>query len=134
MLSILKYLIFVIFLMGGIQCKNSSLDPFPDEFVGIGIELEIKDSLVKIKSVFTGSNADLAGLENQDLLLKINGQSTYGKNLAQIVNEIRGEPGSQLKILVKRKSGAKKTYIIVRSKFIRINEEEKEKKKQYIER
>lgn len=82
------------------------LDKFSGElngdFEGIGAELEIREHLPYVVRVFNGSPAEQAGLRSGDIILSIDNNSTQGKTLTQVVEQLRGKKGTKVRIMVKR--------------------------------
>jgi hypothetical protein len=60
-----------------------------------------------------GLGAQKAGVENFDILLKINGQPA--STTANINKQLRGRVGEQLTIIVRKSDGSEKSYTIVRT-------------------
>src|SRR5665647_626726 len=54
-------------------------------YSGVGMTVEMKDSLVTIVSTFKGSPADLAGIRSGDVIIEVDGTSTDGQNLDEVV-------------------------------------------------
>lgn len=73
---------------------------------GIGAELTVRDTLVIIVTPLKGSPAERAGLLPKDVILEVDGQSTEGWSLTQVVSHIRGPKGTTVRIRVGRE-GAK---------------------------
>src|SRR5574344_569414 len=71
---------------------------------GIGIQIGIKDNNLVVIEPVTDSPADKAGLKAEDQILEINGVSTKGITIEKAADQIRGEIGTQVKLLVKRKN------------------------------
>lgn len=97
------------------------LDPFseyesPEEFrsmtenvsgkrVGIGIVISASRARgIEIVSVLPGGPADKAGLRSGDVLLSADGEDLTGESASDAAEKIRGEQGTELKILVYRPS------------------------------
>ena len=57
----------------------------------------------RIKTVVKGSPADKAGLQKDDIILKINGKNAYEYKLGDIVNKFREKKGKKITILIERK-------------------------------
>lgn len=72
------------------------------EFGGIGGILTFKDEQVVIMSILPGTPAERAGLKPGDLILKINGQEV--KDTIEAVKVLRGEPGTNVTLLIWRQS------------------------------
>jgi len=81
------------------QAEQNALD---QNVVGIGVLLGEKDGQSVIVSVVPGSPAEAAGLKAGDVITAINGQSTVGTPPDQLVDEVRGDAGSQVTVTVQR--------------------------------
>ncbi len=72
------------------------------EFGGVGITVT-KDSetdYIKIVSPIEGTPGDAAGLEANDLIIAVNGNSLQGVSLEDAVRIMRGEPGTKLRLSI----------------------------------
>ena len=65
-------------------------------YTGVGMTVEMKNRLVTIVSTFKGSPADLAGIKSGDVIIAVDGVTTDGKNLDEVVGKIKGTAGSQV--------------------------------------
>ncbi|MCE9541101.1 S41 family peptidase [Candidatus Kaiserbacteria bacterium] len=72
------------------------------QFEGVGMEIDIKDSVLTVVSPIKGTPAYKAGLKAGDLILKIDGESTEGMTVNNAVKKIRGPKGTQVKLFVLR--------------------------------
>ncbi|MHC5068522.1 MAG: S41 family peptidase, partial [Planctomycetota bacterium] len=72
------------------------------EFTGIGAYLEADEGLIRIQRVMAGLPADQAGLEDGDVILAVDGESTVGLNLGQAVRRIRGPAGTTVVLSIER--------------------------------
>ena len=72
-------------------------------FVGVGIEITMEDSLVKIVSPIEGSPADRAGLKSGDMITKIDDTAVRGLSLNEAVKRMRGEPQTKVTLTIFRK-------------------------------
>jgi len=101
-----------------IQGMLSSLDPhssyldkddFEDmkvqtegEFGGLGIEVTMENGLVKVVSPIDDTPAAEAGLRAGDLIVAIDGDPVMGMTLAEAVERMRGETGTDITLTVRR--------------------------------
>lgn len=83
---------------------------------GIGVQIATKDGKLMVISPIEDSPAEKAGLKADDEILEINGQSTKGMTIDKAADKIRGEEGTAVTLLVKRKDEIK-TYNIVRKEI-----------------
>lgn len=83
-----------------------SYQEFSDEseqrYVGIGVEIERLQQRITITSVFAGSPATEAGLQPGDRIIGVDGTDTRHFTLSQIVEVLRGEPGSRAQVTIQR--------------------------------
>ena len=84
---------------------------------GIGIQIGLKDGNLVVIAPIEDSPAEKAGLMADDLILEIDGVSTKGITVDKAADKIRGEEGTKVKLLIQRKNGEPKTYIITRAEI-----------------
>ncbi len=73
------------------------------KFGGLGIRISTRGEPVPVvMSVFGGTPADTAGLTAGDRIVKIEGDSTHGDDLQEIVDKLRGDPGDGVTITIAR--------------------------------
>lgn len=88
------------------------------QFEGIGAELGMNDQKIVIVAPLDGSPALKAGLRAGDEITKVNGENTFGWNISQAVEKIRGPKGSEVLLTVLPKAGGEeKDVSIVRDKI-----------------
>jgi carboxyl-terminal processing protease len=80
---------------------------------GIGAEIGIKNNLVTIIRTLSNNAAIKAGLQANDVVLKVNDQSTSGWTVEKTVGLVRGDPGTTVKLTIERGSTVK-DYTITR--------------------
>ncbi len=121
---------------GAIRGMLATLDPHsrfmsPEEFAavqsqaraafgGIGVQLLRRDAQVVVERVYADGPAAEAGLELGDVLLAVSGRSTKGRKLWEVVQDIKGPPGSRLTMLVRRPTDKKKRRVVLVRQRIRI--------------
>ncbi|KRM90980.1 S41 family peptidase [Liquorilactobacillus cacaonum] len=97
---------------------NSLGDPFTDymskseteslnntissSFTGIGAEVQKKGNYIQIIAPIQGTPAKKAGLQADDLILKIDGKSIKGYSLSKAISLIRGKKGTSVTVTIKR--------------------------------
>ena len=84
---------------------------------GIGTQIGIRDGKLVIIAPLEDSPAERAGLLADDEILEINGESTKGISIDVAADKIRGEKGTTVKLLIKRKDVPNKWYSIVRDEI-----------------
>jgi membrane-associated protease RseP (regulator of RpoE activity) len=70
--------------------------------IGTLLATDPASGCVKIAQVVAGSPAQKAGLQSGDIIIQVNGISTRGRLLAQIVEDIRGLAAGSVTITVQR--------------------------------
>ena len=75
---------------------------FEGKYGGIGIMITLRSGRITIVSPFKGTPGSKAGLQAGDIIHKINGQKTKGMKLSQAVDIMRGEPGTDVTLTIKR--------------------------------
>ena len=71
-------------------------------FAGVGVEVSARDGWLTILSVFEGGPAAKAGLQPGDRFLTIEGEDARDVRLYDAVQRIRGEPGTTVKVTIRR--------------------------------
>lgn len=84
---------------------------------GIGIQIGVKDGKLMVIAPIEDTPAEKAGLKADDEILEINGESTKGITVDKAADKIRGEKGTTVTLLVKRKDVEPKIYKIVRDEI-----------------
>lgn len=79
-----------------INCKEKSkiINPFPENFAGVGMEIEKEGQYGKVINVIPDSPADKAGIKVNDILIAVDNYNISELNLAETVDRIRGAPNS----------------------------------------
>lgn len=72
------------------------------EFGGLGIEVGLEDGILQVIAPIDDSPASAAGLEAQDLIIKIDDQPTKGLSLMESVEKMRGKPGTRIRLTIVR--------------------------------
>lgn len=102
----------------GIDAMLKELDPYSDfipaeeieqyntqstgEYGGIGSTIQKGEEYVKIISPYEGSPSDKAGLRSGDEFIKIAGKSAKGFSTQDVVKQLRGTPGTTIKVTMRR--------------------------------
>lgn len=102
----------------GIDAMLESLDPYTNyipesdiedyrfmttgEYGGIGALIGRKDNYVVITDPYEGYPAQKAGLRAGDVILEVEGHSTKTKGTDDVSKILKGQPGTDVKLLVKR--------------------------------
>lgn len=73
------------------------------EFGGVGIEITLEFSVVKVVSAIDDTPAYKAGIKSGDYIIKIGDKSTAGMTIEEVVKKLRGKPGTAVKVTILRK-------------------------------
>jgi len=84
---------------------------------GIGIQIGVKDGKLMVIAPIEDTPAEKAGLLADDEILSIDGKSTKGITVDKAADQIRGEEGTQVTLLIKRKNMEPKEYTITRAEI-----------------
>ncbi|MBE7705678.1 MAG: S41 family peptidase [Cyanobacteria bacterium SIG30] len=84
---------------------------------GIGVQIGTRDGKLLIIAPIEDTPGEKAGLLAEDEILEINGESTKGITVDKAAEKIRGEEGTEVTLLIKRKNVPNKTYTIKRAKI-----------------
>ncbi|MGE3770278.1 MAG: S41 family peptidase [Bdellovibrionales bacterium] len=74
------------------------------EFGGLGIEVAMEDSLIKVVSPIDDTPAARAGLQPGDLITHIDGKLVTELTLSEAVDRMRGKPGTDVTLTIRRGS------------------------------
>ena len=77
------------------------------KFGGLGIQVGMEDGFVKVISPIDDTPAYRAGLESGDLIIRLDDKSVKGMTLNDAVKIMRGEPGTDIKLVVIREGADK---------------------------
>lgn len=92
------------------------------EFGGLGITIEVDDSgRLVISYPLKGTPADKAGLQSEDQIVRIDGESTVNLSLDEAVRRLRGPVGAEVDLEIARKDLPKPFSVTVRREIISIH-------------
>ncbi len=84
---------------------DSLNDTISGSFEGIGATLTLENELPVISQApIKDSPAEKAKLKTNDILLKVDGKTTKGQTLTEVVTKVRGEKGTKVKLTIQRGS------------------------------
>jgi len=90
-------------------------DSIQGSLKGIGVQIGVRDGKLLIIAPIEDTPGEKAGLMAEDEILEIDGKSAKGLMVDQAAEKIRGEEGTEVTLLIKRKDEPPKTYTIKRA-------------------
>ncbi|MGE5723455.1 MAG: S41 family peptidase [Sphingomonadales bacterium] len=72
------------------------------EYGGLGLNVTMEDGAVKVIAATEDTPAQRAGIKTGDYITHINGQLIYGGTLDEAVDQMRGAPGTSIKLTIVR--------------------------------
>jgi len=90
------------------------------KFAGLGITVGVKDRYPVVIAPIRDTPAARAGLLPGDLIVEIEGRDTRGLGLKEVVEILRGEPGTKVAISVNRNNAAASRRVEIEREIIRI--------------
>jgi carboxyl-terminal processing protease len=90
-------------------------------FGGLGVLVGIRDEVLTVLKPIPGSPASKAGLRKNDRILSINGVNTFGKSLDNLVEHMRGDPGSSVKLSLLRHGARAPDELNLRREIVQVD-------------
>jgi carboxyl-terminal processing protease len=87
------------------------------DFVGIGVQVVIKDGYLTVVTPLEDTPAFRAGIQADDRIVEIDGKSTLGLSADKCIAMLTGEAGAPVTILVER-AGQRTPYTVVRERVV----------------
>ena len=82
-------------------------------FEGIGAEVGMRDGRITILAPIPDTPAELAGIRPGDVILEIDGESTFGITLLEAISKIRGPEGTTVTLVVAHRNATESTQIVI---------------------
>jgi len=76
------------------------------EFGGVGIEISVDEGVPQVISAIEGTPAAAAGISPGDRITKADGQPLVGMDIEEVVNRLRGAPGTKVELTIARSGKA----------------------------
>jgi len=92
------------------------------QFGGLGLEVSQVDGLLKIISPIDDTPGSRAGIKPGDIIVEINGHSTDGLGLDDAVTKMRGAPGTQITLTLKRTGIDTPVHVTMTREIIKIQD------------
>lgn len=87
------------------------------QYGGIGSMVGARDGLIVITDPYEGYPAQKADLRAGDIILEIEGKSTKNKTTSDVSKLLKGQPGTQVKLLIKREGEGEFTKVLTREEI-----------------
>jgi len=88
-------------------------------YSGIGIDVHAVDDRIEVRAIIDGSPADKAGMNPGDVITSIDGRAVKGRPLPEAMDELLGEPGSEIVLVFMPPDGDEIEAVITRE-YIKI--------------
>ena len=75
---------------------------FAGKFQGIGVQFQVIEDTITVVTAISGGPSDQLGIRSGDRIIAIEDSSAIGFTNEMVVNRLRGEKGSKVKVTVKR--------------------------------
>ena len=89
-------------------------------FGGIGVEIDIRDGWLTVTGCFDGGPAQRAGMSPGDQFLAIDGRGARDLPIDEAVRVMRGEPGTEVRVRVRRPGAESAIELTLRREIIRV--------------
>lgn len=83
-------------------------------YSGIGIDVQAEDGRIVVRAVINGSPADQAGINPRDVITSINGRAIKGRSLPEAMDELLGQPDTDVVVVVIPPDGEEREVTITR--------------------
>ncbi len=90
-------------------------------FGGIGVEVDVRDGWLTVHGVIGGGPADEAGLQPGDRFLAIDGRQARDMPISDAVRVMRGEPGTQVEVRVRREGEDEALRVTLTRQIVRVD-------------
>ncbi len=99
------------------------------EFGGVGIEITMEFSLIKVVAAIDGTPAERAGIKSGDYISRVDGKSIVGMKIGEVVKKLRGKPNTKVSITILRKGKTAPFDVVLKRGNIRIKAVKSSKEK-----
>ena len=91
------------------------------QYGGVGIQIEARDGRIMVIAPIHGTPAEEAGVLSGDQIIKVDDQSTERSTIEEIVSLLRGKPGSEVEMTVRRRDTREEILFRLQRKIIRVD-------------
>lgn len=89
-------------------------------FGGLGVIVSIKDHLLTVIEPIQDSPAAKAGIEQGDIIVAINDFLTFGADLSEIIEKMRGKPDTDVVLTILKDKGKKIKDVKIKRKVVKL--------------
>ncbi|WP_221030833.1 S41 family peptidase [Actomonas aquatica] len=90
------------------------------QFGGIGVQIERREDQVVVVAPIAGTPGERAGILRGDVVLAVEGESMRGKTLNEVVERMRGKPGTSVQVSFGREGVDEPIELTIVREFIRV--------------
>ncbi len=117
----------------GIDAMLESLDPYTQyiaesdmedyrfqttgQYGGIGAMIRTKDGGIMVSEPYEGAPAMKNGIRAGDAILEVDGRATKGLTTEDVSKMLKGQAGTQVKVITSRNGGSAETHMITREEI-----------------
>ena len=117
----------------GIDEMLNSLDPYTNyiseseaedfrfqmtgQYGGIGAQIGTRGEFIIVSDPYEGYPAQKEDIRAGDIILEIEGKSAKGKNTSEMSKLLKGQPGTKLKLLIKREGEGEQQKVLTRQEI-----------------
>jgi len=85
------------------------------KFEGIGIEFNIFKDTIHVVTPLSGGPSEALGIRPGDKIIKVDGENVAGTSITnrEVISKLRGEKGSEVEVLIKRKGEIELMYYTI---------------------
>jgi carboxyl-terminal processing protease len=85
------------------------------KFEGIGIEFNIFKDTINVVTPLSGGPSEALGIRPGDKIIKVDGENVAGTSITnrEVISKLRGEKGSEVEVLIKRKGEIELMYYTI---------------------
>lgn len=121
---------FINAMLAGLDPHSSLLDPeaykelrqgTEGAFGGVGVVVGVRDNLLTVIKPLPRSPAARFGINKNDRIMKINETSTFGVSLDQLVEHMRGAPGSVVNLSLLRDGAHSPQTMAIKREVIQVD-------------
>ena len=94
-------------------------DAAKGRYSGIGIDVQTRDGKIVVNAIINESPADEAGLNPGDVITSINGKEVRDRNLPEAIDEIGGDPDTDVVLTVQPEEGEAREVTLTR-KYVQV--------------